>query len=144
MNNAPDKQQRRVAGLLAQAGLRHWRTALDDLFRRYAGLEDVTIGTNEGARPEVVSLLRTLARCGTSLDDRGFAHAIAGLGFLDYRVHRVRGTQITEERWDPSRSSLAEFRAAGAITAYPLADRPVPPGLTARQLLRQVHGHGGH
>lgn len=138
MNRLLLKQDRRVVALLAQAGLRHWRTALNELFQRYKGLEDITIGTNEGARAEVVYLLRQLSRHGVQLDDRGFAHAVAGLGFLDYRVHRVHGTQIMDERWDPVASSLVEFRAAGAITAYPVADRLTPPGLTARKLLSQV------
>lgn len=142
MNTYPDQQEKRVAALLAQAGLGHWRSTLFDLFRHYEGLQDLTIGLDEGARPEVVALLRLINRYGVVLDDHAFAHAIAGLGFLDYRVHRADDTRMLEERWDPTRSTLAEFRATGPITAYPTAHRPVPQGLTARQLLRQLRRHG--
>lgn len=142
MNTFPDKQEKRVAALLAQVGLGHWRSTLCDMFRRYEGLQDLTIGMNEGAQPEVVALLRLCNRHGVILDDHAFAHAIAGLGFLDYRVHRVEGRKMLEERWDPASTTLSEFRAEGPITAYPAAARPVPPGLTARQLLRQLRRHG--
>lgn len=138
MNGLPQTQDRRVSALLAQAGLQHWRQTLAELFRRYKGLEDFTIGTNEGARSEVVHLLRQLNRQGIRLSDDRFAHAIADLGFLDYRVHRVQGDQITDERWNPNELSLSEFRAGGSATAYPVADRPTPSGMTARTLLCQV------
>lgn len=142
MNTFPDKQEKRVAALLAQAGLGHWRSTLYEMFGRYDGLQDLTIGVDEGARPEVVALLRTCNQHGVALNDRAFAHAIASLGFLDYRVHRAEGSKMLAERWDPARCSLAEFRTGGQITAYPSATRPVPPGLTARQLLRQLRRHG--
>lgn len=142
MNTFPDKQEKRVAALLAQAGLGHWRRTLSDMFRRYEGLQDLTIGVDEGARPEVVALLRMCIRHDVVLDDRAFAHAIAGLGFLDYRVHRAEGRKMLAERWDPASCTLAEFHAGGPITAYPAATRPVPPGLTARHLLRQLRRHG--
>lgn len=143
MNKAPDKQARRVAALLAQAGLRHWRTVLNDLFECYAGLEDITIGLNEGARSETVALLRSLLRQGDSLDDRAFAHAIADLGFLDYQVHRVAEAHMTDEIWNPCHGTFHDFRAAGEITAYPVYARKTPSGLTAMRLLRQVRQHGG-
>lgn len=142
MNTFPDKQEKRVAALLALAGLGHWRSTLGEMFRRYEGLQDFTIGVNEGARPEVVALLRRCNRHGVALDDHAFAHAIAGLGFLDYRIHRVEGRTMLEQRWDPARTTLSDFRAGGPITAFPAGARAVPPGLTARQLLRQVRRHG--
>lgn len=145
MNEAPDKSMRRVTALLAQVGLLHWRTVLDDLIRRYAGLEDITIGLDEGARPEIVALLRTLHKNNVHRpDDRQFAHAIADLGFLDYQVHRVVDDHMTDERWNPGQCSLADYRAAGDITAYPVFDRTTPAGLTAMGLLRQVRQHGEH
>ncbi|WP_165873409.1 hypothetical protein [Parasulfuritortus cantonensis] len=141
MNTFPEPDKR-VAALLAQAGLGHWRSILCEMFRRYEGLQDLTIGMNEGARPEVVALLRMCIRSGVVLDDRAFAHAIAGLGFLDYRIHRANDRTMLDERWDPALMALSEFRAAGPITAYPAATRPLSPALTARHLLRQLRQHG--
>ena len=51
---------------------------------------------------------------------------------------------MTDERWNPGECSLADYRAAGDITAYPVFDRTTPAGLTAMGLLRQVRQHGEH
>ncbi len=133
---------RRVAALLTQAGLGHWRVLIDDLCAHYAGLEDVTLGMEESARAEIVGLLRRSVRQAIHYDDWSFAQALAGLGFFEYRVFRVEhGCPTTS--WDPGAVSLTAFRQGGEITAYPDANRAESPGLTARRLLRRLRHHGG-
>ncbi len=144
MLNSAKNMERRVAALLLQAGLGHWRGVLKPLCLRYAGLEDVTIGMHEGASAEIVALLRRWIREDRGHDDLAFSLAIAELGFFDYQVYRVEDSRMTEPAWDPTRSSLAQFRATHEITAYPSAERAEPLGLTARRLLRQVQHIGGN
>lgn len=91
------------------AGLGHWRDLVLALCQQYAGLEDVTIGVDEGARAEIVGLLRQRLRAGLPGDDGEFAAALSGLGFLDYRVHRVEDGQLGA-LWFPNACTLADFR----------------------------------
>jgi hypothetical protein len=135
---------RRIAALLAQTGLAHWRATLHDLTARYAGIEDFTIGLDEGAAAELIGLLRQLAKSEKGISDEAFALAVADLGILDYRVCHVRdGHMDAHDCWQPNRETLAAFRARGTATAYPDPNRREPLGLTARRLLNRLR-HNGH
>lgn len=123
------------------AGLGHWRELVLALCQQYAGLEDVTLGVDEGARAEIVALLRQRLRAGQFGDDGEFAAALSGLGFLDYRVHRVENGQLGA-LWFPNACTLADFRKGWEITAYPDACHPLPTRLTARLLLRCLPPRG--
>jgi len=143
MHKTPLHQQRRLDALLALTGLAHWRALLRDLIDRYAGLEDLTIGPDEGARAEIVGLLRQLAHAGKGPGDLEFAHAVAELGFLEYRVCRVKhGHPDSGDVWRPEDCRLADYRAAGEVTAWPDPYQAAPPGVIARRLLLQVRRNG--
>lgn len=134
-------RNRRVEALLAMAGLGHWRGLVLAICEQYAGLEDVTVGVDEGARAEIVGLLRQRLRVGKFGNDGDVAEALSGLGFLDYRVHRVENGQLGA-LWLPNACTLADFRRGWAITAYPDARDPLPTRLTARLLLRCLPPRG--
>lgn len=135
-------RHRKTRALLARCALLHWHATLEAWLAHYAGLEEVVDDERDGPVAAVTGLLRLLARVGGRPTDVEFAHTLAELEFLKYRIRRtppgLHPSFESAETWCPATMSLSAFRVGFVLGGY-RADRPaLAPERIVGQLLQSL------